>query len=156
MKGWELEWTNPKSSTETCTNCTIKTYIPYKPVVKNVKFLNTQQLLKCILRSIPMLGGRLIQHLCVGALWMVLNLQIYARLSPFVVGRAWEHCYNTLRRWWHCTVYEQSQCKHLITCHISYKKFPTLNSVWLQEGSIVLQWFRRSWSCWGVHWEPLR
>ena len=44
IKYWKLH--------ELCKNA-IKTYIPYEHVVRNFKFLNVQQLLKCILRVFP-------------------------------------------------------------------------------------------------------
>ena len=71
LKGREPEWTNLKSSTGNCMNCAKmqeKTCIPYEYVVRNFKFLNVQQLLKCILRVFPYLGG-LTQHLWVSPLW---------------------------------------------------------------------------------------
>ena len=53
---------------ELCKNAVKKTYIPYEHVVRTFKFLNVQQLLKCILREFPYLEG-ITQHLWVSPLW---------------------------------------------------------------------------------------
>ena len=82
LKGREPEWTNPKIKYwklyELCKNA-IKPYIPYEHVVRNFKFLNVQQLLKCILRVFPYLGG-LTQHLWVSPLWFS-ALHLYLQLN---------------------------------------------------------------------------
>ena len=61
MKGREPEWSNPKSSTGNCMNCTkmkSKMCTPYEHMTKNFKFLTFEELLKPILRVlISILGG---------------------------------------------------------------------------------------------------
>ena len=57
-KGWEVKWSITKSRTWNCMNCTKmqwKLCIPYEHMTQILKFLNFQQLLKCI--SIMFVGS---------------------------------------------------------------------------------------------------
>ena len=76
IKYWKLH--------KLCKKCN-KTYIPYEHVVRNFKFLNVQELLKCILRVFPYLGG-LTQHLWVSPLWFsALHIEL-TDVTAFIKG----------------------------------------------------------------------